>query len=360
MMRWKLLCMSLFIFLLVTLSGCEKAKILATGKEDEIIVFADTTTWKGLQAILRETFEDTVFTPQPERWFNLRWTSIDRFDEFTTHKNRLIVAPLNGTDAVAGYMRSTLDSTVQSLVHQGKEFVFTKYDVYARQQLVMYLTGRDLSSLRASIQNQAPDLLYYFTNTALKRELASLDAESRYNKKEIEEHLLKAYGWTMTAQHDYVVAIDSAGSRFFWMRRATPSDMERWIFVHWIDAAHPGMLTGPFVLTLRDSLTKMFLRTIGNDAFVQIAPYNLEMQQSDFLGRFAFETRGNWRFNDKSGGGPFVNYTFYDTASKRLYMLDGSIFAPRVEKKKLVLQVDGLLHTFRTQQDLTAPQNASR
>jgi hypothetical protein len=211
----------------------------------------------------------------------------------------------------------------------------------------MYLTGRDLPTLRASLLNRSPDLLYYFTNMALKRELASLTNEQKYNKREVEEKLAKRYGWTLTVQHDYEVAIDSAGARFFWMRRATPSDMERWIFVHWIEAADPALLTERFVLGLRDSLTKMFLRTIGDNAYVEIAPYNLWMQQVDFLGRFAYETRGNWRFNDKTGGGPFVNYTFYDTTTRRLYMLDGSIFAPRVEKKKLVLQVDGILHTFR-------------
>ncbi|MGH2568672.1 MAG: DUF4837 family protein, partial [Bacteroidota bacterium] len=305
-------------------------------------------------------FEDTVFTPLPERWFTIRWTSFSRLDEFLTHKNRLIIAPLDGIGPVADYVRSALDTTVQSLVHEGREFVFTKYDVYARQQVVMYLSGADLSSLRASIQNRAPDLLYYFMNMGLKRELISLELESKYNKMEIQERLLDAYGWTMTVQHDYLVAIDSASSRFFWMRRATPSDMERWIFVHWIEVDRPLQLTERFVLSLRDSLTKKFLRTVDDDAYVELAPYNLVMQERDFLGRFAIETRGNWRFSDQSGGGPFVNYTFYDPVSKRVYILDGSIFAPRFEKKKLVLQVDGLLHTFRTQHDRTTSQTASK
>lgn len=350
----------LIFALSLTFFSCEKAKILATGAEDEIIVFADSTTWQALQQQLRETFEDTVYTPQPERWFTLRWVSFDRFDEFLTHKNRLLIAPLNDSGQVAQYMRASLDSSVQALVQQGKEFFFSKYDVYARRQIVMYLTGPNLAFLRASLASRGPDLLYYFTNMALKRELASLENESRYNKREVEESLAKKYGWTITVQHDYAVAIDSASARFFWMRRATPSDMERWIFIHWVESANPQLLTERFVLSLRDSLTRLFLRTIDDDAHVEIAPYHLKMQQVNFLGRFAFETRGNWRFSDKTGGGPFVNYTFYDEPTRRIYMLDGSIFAPRVEKKKLVLQVDGLLHTFRTTQEPTAQQTSSK
>ncbi|HXG38509.1 MAG TPA: DUF4837 family protein [Bacteroidota bacterium] len=358
-MKFTIVPFHLFVALSFIFLGCEKAKILATGAEDEIVVFADSTTWHALQQQLRETFEDTVYTPQPERWFTLRWVSFDRFDEFLTHKNRLIVAPLNDSGQVAQYMRASLDTSVQVLVQQGKEFYFSKYDVYARRQIVMYLTGPTLDFIRASVASRGPDLLYYFTNMALKRELASLENESRYNKRDVEEELAKKYGWTMTVQHDYAVAIDSASARFFWMRRATPSDMERWIFVHWIESATPQQLTEGFVLSLRDSLTRLFLRTIDDDAHVEIAPYNLRMQQVNFLGRFAFETRGNWRFSDKTGGGPFVNYTFYDEPTRRIYMLDGSIFAPRVEKKKLVLQVDGLLHTFRTSQEISPQQTSS-
>ncbi|MFQ5799653.1 MAG: DUF4837 family protein, partial [Bacteroidota bacterium] len=69
-----------------------------------------------------------------------------------------------------------------------------------------------------------------------------------------------------------------------------------------------------------------------------------------------FEMRGLWRFSDQSGGGPFVNYTFYDEPSRRIYAIDGSIFAPRYEKKELILQVDALTHTFQTIHDLNKDQ----
>ncbi|MCI0706981.1 MAG: DUF4837 family protein [Ignavibacteriae bacterium] len=339
------------VVLLITLSlACDTPKALATGEGDEIIVFADDTTWSALESVLKETFEDTVFTPQPEEWFILRRVDFSQFDQFLTHKNRLVVAPLEGEGPVADYLGAALDSTVRRLVEDQGEFVFTKFDVHARLQISMYLTAPTLSALRAAIASRSADLLYYFSNMTLKRELSSIQAEDKYNKHEITDSLLARYNWTMTVQHDYDVAIDSANARFFWMRRATPADMERWIFVHWIDTAQPDILTDEFAIKLRNAITRKFLRTIEDDAYVEIAPYNLEIRQVDFLGRFAYELRGNWRFSNKTGGGPFVSYTFYDPETRRIFLVDGSIFAPRVEKKKLIQQVDGLLHTFRTQQ----------
>jgi hypothetical protein len=336
--------------------GCERVKPLATGEDDEIIVFADDATWHALETTLRMVFEDTVYTPQPERWFNLRRMPVEQFNNYETHKNRIIIAPTDGEGPVAEYVRSALSPEVKTMVDEGKEFVIVKYDTRARGQLLMFLTAPSLPALDASMRARAVDLLYYFRNMSLKRELAGLEAARRYHKVDIEQRLLKQYGWTMYVQHDYLVAIDSAEARFFWMRRATPTDMERWIFVHWIPTDDPSILTDRFVLALRDSLTRRFLRTIDDAAHVEIAPYYLEIQQTDFLGRFAYEVRGNWRFSDRSGGGPFVSYAFYDTVTQRIYLIDGSIFAPRVEKKKLILQVDGILHTFRTEPQAIAQQ----
>jgi hypothetical protein len=344
----KFIPMLAWLLVFFTLSGCEVPKGLATGQDDEILVFADDQTWRSLEPTFRDIFEDTVYTPQPERWFLLRRIPFEQFSEYETHRNRIIAAPTNGEGPVADYVRAALSPEVRALVDGGKEFVITKYDGRARQQLLMFLAAPSLSALETSMTARAPDLLYFFKNMALKRELLGIEAGSRYHKREIEEHLFTSYGWTMTIQHDYQVAVDSDSGRFFWVRRATPPDMERWIFVHWIPTDNPSFLTEASVLRLRDSLTRVYLRTLEDEAHVEIAPYFLQVQPVDFLGRYAYEVRGNWRFSDRSGGGPFVSYTFYDPATKRIYMLDGSIFAPKYEKKKLILQVDGLLHTFRT------------
>ena len=52
-------------------------------------------------------------------------------------------------------------------------------------------------------------------------------------------------------------------------------------------------------------------------------------------------------------GGPFINYTFYDEKSKRLYMLDGSIFAPKYYKRNLIQQIDVILQSFLTKDELS-------
>lgn len=353
------LCASAALLITVLTVGCGDFKPQATGADDEILVFADDSTWAVLEGTLREVFEDTVRTPIPERWYLVKRTPFAEWEAHEQVKNRILVGALDGTGPVSAYLRQALDSTVEAMVREGREFAFNKYDSRARGQILMFLTAADVPTLHGAIESKASELLHYFKRMSLRRELAAVEAEAAYHKKDIAQSLARRYGWTMTIQHDYHVAIDSASAQFFWIRRANPSDLERWIFVHWQTMDDPRRLTERFVLTTRDSVTRLFLRTLGDDAHVEIAPYHLEIENVNFLDRFAYETRGNWRFSDKSGGGPFVNYTFYDEPTRRVYMLDGSIFAPRVEKKKLILQVDALLHTFRTVQDLTPDERTA-
>jgi hypothetical protein len=72
----------------------------------------------------------------------------------------------------------------------------------------------------------------------------------------------------------------------------------------------------------------------------------------NFNGKYALMTQGLWRFENGSGGGPFISYTFFDEETRRIYILDGSIFAPKYFKKDLIQSVDVLLHSFKTESEV--------
>jgi hypothetical protein len=57
-------------------------------------------------------------------------------------------------------------------------------------------------------------------------------------------------------------------------------------------------------------------------------------------------------------GGPFVNYSFYDQASGRLYLIDGSVFAPGYDKLDFLRHMEIIARTFRTQQDAPSSGDA--
>jgi hypothetical protein len=321
-------------------------QLRAEGDMYEIIVFADSGDYAILEPVLREALGQEIITPQPEQLFTLYREDIDNFSRYRRYKNLLIVAPLDGTGHTAQYMNAALSERVRELVMDEEEFLINRYHSNARGQIIMYLTGPTVEHIYNSIMHNADRLFYHFHNFALQREIEGITRERRYAKVELSKRFLDEYGWTMYIQNDYYLAINNPEKNFVWLRRATPQDMERWIFVHWIDDVEPFQVTPQFIRETRDNLTQQFYRTMDDKAYVRIAPEYHEIEEVNFKDRFGIKTRGLWRFSDFSGGGPFINYTFYDEETERMYMLDGSIFAPRYEKKKLILQVQALLNTF--------------
>ncbi len=350
-MKNKLLLLSLVIFGLL-LGGCS-SKREAVGNDDQIIVVADSSNYSQLEGTLLMVLSKTIYTPQAENLFRLRRINVEELPKFNKWKNILIISPLDTKTPTTKYIKSILDSTVLSLVKSGKEFDFIKKDLWARHQMVLIATAPTIEDLKNDLLRNNENILYYYKKASDERMKARM-FKPEFENKALADSLLKKHGWTMYVQADYRLAIDSSKANFVWLRRAMNTDLERWIFVKWWDNASPAMLSEDSVETLRNKITSEFYVTPDSSAHVEIADNYLVKKEVNFNGRFAIFTQGLWRMSDKSMGGPFVNYLFYDKAQKRIYMLDGSIYAPKYYKKEIIQQVDVMLHTFKTADEIKA------
>jgi len=213
------------------------------------------------------------------------------------------------------------------------------------------LTADNIENLRTKIIDQKDDLFYYFRELSNKR-LAMGLYNPRFEQKDIEAKLLKNYGWMMYIQADYQLAMERPEDNFVWLRRGVNTDIERWIFVHWKEDASPEFLDVDSISAERDRLTKKYYRTSDDSAYVELYDEYRMNSEINFNGKYALMTQGLWRFNDLSMGGPFISYTFYDEVTRRIYMLDASILAPKYYKKSILQQVDVLIHSFKVEHEV--------
>ncbi len=347
----KLLLLSIAALSAVLIS-CGNINKPAVGAEDDIYVIADSAQYDNLEASLLTVFSKVIYTPQPEILFNLKRKSLSDLENLKHFKNLIIVAPLDSSSETSKYVSAVLNPKVKDLVNEDSVSVINKYNLWAENQLVMFLTAPTLEKLNQDILKQSDNLLHYFQKESDDRLFQSL-YNPKYEKKETEAKFLKDYGWMIYVQADYFLAKSDPKSHFVWLRRAPGTDMERWIFVYWIDNGSPEELTPDSVYAIRNRLTKKFYRTSDNKSYVEISDYYKTTKEVNFLGRYALMTQGLWRMDDKSMGGPFMNYVFYDEPTKRIYMLDGSIYAPKYYKKTLIQQVDVILRSFITENKLS-------
>lgn len=345
----------------------------ATGPEGEVTIVMDSTRWNGAvgEAVRAHIAPYMNTLPTPERAFDLRHfslTSQDVFDNVKRRKNVVFIAPLSDSTREASFMRTRLSEEAEEAVQAGQTAVVAKPNLWRRSQRVYFVTARNPQGLIDALQDQGPRIRSTFHNITLTRMQDEMFEKAR--QYALEDTLLQRHGFAVNVQHDYQIAIDTttASRGFVWLRRIL-SDTRRGLFVYYEDNADPSQLSPEWVYATRDSLTQRYLR--GNvGGFVKIDYRRpLETENRDFLDRYAFVTRGLWYMVGENedgelfqygGGGPFVNYAFYDQQQDRIYMIDGMVFAPGYDKRTFLRQMEVIARTFRTQAEANAPAVAGR
>ncbi|CUS77605.1 protein of unknown function (DUF4837) [Candidatus Kryptonium thompsonii] len=349
----------LIFFISLLIISCSTLKPKATGDETEIITYVDSLLYSQIERDLKFVFHRLIYTPQPESLFAIKPEfQIYSIDKLKYRKNLMFVSTLDDKSDIGLYILNMLDPASKELVQKDSAYIFIKNDLWSKGQIVLILIAKDKETLLKHLRKDRNEIYIYFRDEFFRREMNAIISEG-HNKKDIEKYLLEKYNWKIFVQHDYYIAKDSAQEKFVWLRRRTPEDMERFIFVHWIDSVYDPykFFNQVWIANKRNEITKKFYRTTRDDAWVVIAddPESIKYLYFfpvNFNGRYAIRVQGLWRFNDFTGGGPFISYVFYDSTQKRIYFLDGSIFAPRYEKKKLIIQIDAILHTFKTASEI--------
>lgn len=343
------------LFIIISISAlmisCDSQKP-AKGFEDEIYVVADSVEYEQLLPALQATFEKEIFTPQPEKLFTLKRINVSQLESNQRIKNIIITAPLNSGSRTSQYIQAIVDSSIESKLVNDSNFIAYKYDLWAKNQIVAVLSSNTIGELNKKIFNNSDDLLYAFQKKSDERLFNNL-YNPTYERKDVEGKFLRDYGWVIYVQADFVVAVEKPEDKFIWLRRSPGTEMERWIFIHWIDNATPDYLTQDSIKVIRDRVTKKYYQTSDDASYVVVASDNFVVNEINFNGRYALFTQGLWELNIKGMGGPFVNYFFYDEDTQRIYMIDGSLYAPRYYKRNLIQQMDVTLQSFRTADELT-------
>ena len=351
------------LMLFVTLVGCgDSYRPRATGPNEQITVVMDSTHWQGpLGEAVRQNVAPYVNTlPTPERMFDLKQVDLTSsliFDNVQKRKNVIFVAPLSDSASsnVASFLRDRLSADALNAVESGQTAVVPKPDLWRASQRIYFITASTSDGIIKALEANGPDIQDTFREIILTRQQREMFDRGR--QPALEDTLMAHHDFAVNVQHDYQIAIDT--TNFVWLRRIL-LDSRRSLFVYYKENADPSTITPEWIYATRDSLTKRYMQ--GNvGGYVKIDYRRpLDTENINFLDRYAFETRGLWYMIEEEedgsitqfgGGGPFVNYTFYDQPSGRIYMVDGMVFAPKYDKRDFLRQLEVIARTFRTQQE---------
>jgi len=320
--------------LILAANGCSKdGKEYAIGPSQQIVVIADKDIYDGTVRLFREVFERTIETPYPEKIFRVRYGDPKEFDFFKKWKSVVIVSVLSREDYTSRLVKSFLTQDALQKVILGEASVFSKPDLWAEGQAVIFLVARDLDELKLRLRKKA-DLMF---NLALEK-LDERISDVIYGEGEesaIMGRLHRDFGWSLRIPKGYELPTVSKDSCFVWLRKSFP---ERWLFVYWGERWKGGKLTEERCVEIRNKVGKLFY---DGDRVASV-----RSRRVDFDGREALRLEGTWENPSELVGGPFFSYCFVDSTSSRIFIIDGAVFLPGQNKLLYIRQLQLIAETF--------------
>ncbi|MEX2456269.1 MAG: DUF4837 family protein [Balneolaceae bacterium] len=323
------------------------------GNVDEVIVVMDSTQWNSETALaIEETFAKPMRTlPAAESSYNLTFQDFrnnDELDRLREFKNVIFAAPVDEESNVGSFIRALLSDDVEDRVRSGESFAFPRLDQWVRDQWALILTSTNDQELAEKIRNSEESLVDNLLELEFERRTENL--YERGEQVALSDSLWDNHGWSVRMQHDYVQTVDTTNVVVF---RRYLTENNRWMWAWWQDDVQEiDFVNKEWINATRDSLMEIYIRGERDESYVttEYSPsreiLTKEMELDSRLK--GFETMGTWRMTNDFMGGPFVNFTYYDPETERLFMVEYGQFAPSVSKRRFVRQFQTMGRTFQS------------
>lgn len=292
----------------------------SNGGRMDIIVVAGNAVWdgKGGDNFRKYFTRPMLGVPQAEALFNVHRINFDQFNDLLKRSRNLVILQDDQSQAYS-----------------------VVYNEWAKPQNVVTFSGNGQEELAAVIrehQQKAVDLLHTSEVNYLQKRLV----------QEVQPvpEVLKKHNVSMKIPKGFELEHQQDNLLVFW-KKALRSDQG--IIIHFEPIDDDQMVIGSRIVPLRDSLTKLYVPGENEGSYMKVedlVPPAFENTELD--GHFTIETRGLWRTEGDFMGGPFISYTIFDEDHNQRITLDGFIFAPDLDKRGLVLELEAILKTFET------------
>ncbi len=349
-----------WLIVLMTAAGCssslEENGLLppANGDPGEIILVMDSTKWAGplgeeIRKIFRAPFPGLL---QDEPKFKLIHIDPNQFNRILKHgKNLIFVYSFEDNTRGDLILRNYFTNESLERIQQEPElFMFRQSNLFAKNQSVLYLFQVSTDKLLEHIRNNGDELLKYFVDVEKNRYHRALYTAP--SVKGIENKLLNDHKCYMKIPYGYEVAVETENT--IWIRQMDRK-IDKNIFITYADYTSEKSFLLKNIIRFRDRKWRRFL--LGSDSLSYMVTERLVPVDSASvtLGKkFSVESRGVWKLNNNTMGGPFLSYTFVDEELNRLYYIEGFVYSPGENKRNTLRELETILETFKTESEHTS------
>lgn len=315
------------ILLLTSCKGNDKFVLRASiGKINKVMVVTKASNWQDeLGKAIRNSFgKIMVGLPQPEPILDVSQ-----------------IAP-NGFGNVMKVGRNILVIGVGE-----KERFFTKKNVYAQPQTIVYLYAEDEEGLVEMFKKHDTKIIDIFLKSDVEV------TQNRFQKNKLDDSKFKTLqnlGISLTI-HDKFKTVDDTGD-FLWLRHHLTSGIAKTGSNNILVYALPLLDTtsvADSIVAVRNKIGKKYIP--GSDPATMYMTteeaYTPYVFEAEIDGKKAYETRGKWEVKNDFMAGPFLNYTIVDKKKNRILVVEGFTYAPSVNKRAFLFELEVIAKSIK-------------
>ena len=324
--------LSLVLICFITLFSCDEKtkdnkKIYlpdSNGNLNNISVVVDNLLWENnvgeeIRAVFAAPLNGLAIE---EPMFKMRQIPPQVFNGFTT-RSRIILKIEKGSEEVEA-------ST--SIVN----------NVYAKPQTVAVVKGKTNAAIIAQLKETKSKIIDAYNKEEVKEKLRRVKLSLL--KDEVLESKL---GITIDLPSAYRIAKES--DDFFWIRKNLDNSKTMELMVYEVpsETISKGDSTIVDIVKMRNGITKTKIPG-EDDIYMAVEDtYAPALYETIIDNKPAYEVRGLWKMVGHTMGGPFITYVIEDTINKRFLVADGYVYAPSLEKRKYIFELESLIKSIK-------------
>ncbi|MCB0738705.1 MAG: DUF4837 family protein [Bacteroidetes bacterium] len=332
----------------------------AIGREFKILVVVNgaLTSDKHVQSLKAALGKPFHLMNDSEPTFELEFIESTDLGEIDK-KNRYIVLLANSSRNGAIVNLATKVFTPKSIDEirtNPKEYMAVANDVWAENQVVMYLAANDKVELSANIDKDANKILDYFYNKELQRIKQNLYATGEQvsmNKTFLARHKIniripQAYNESVMEIGKDSIMKAAKIDGFEWLNLRARKSFNN-LVISYVKYTDTSLLGLNAVIKHRNRVGRFipcgaegsYLGTEINEKMVAPKQRYIELN-----GNYAIETTGWWDCQNFTAGGPFINYAIVDEVNGRVVYVDAFVYAKGAEKKPYLARLQSIISTI--------------
>lgn len=338
----------LFILLTLVLFSCEnqddaqkrirKASLLpeATGEVSDILVVVEDDLWRqGVKLNLNEIFckpIEGLF--QPEQDFDIATVSKKNFSDLLKKQRNILEIEIN---------------------KKSKSGVFEPSVGTAKNQKYIKIIGKNTDEINQLIVANAKDIYAHFDTHRLGKLQYDL---SKTRGIEHVAQLIEDHNLSIEISKDFNQINNTKDFVYFSKQGTLNCDKgvsnqcyyQIGFFIYHFPYKNPKQFKNNYLMQIRDSLSQIYLLGPEREKKTYVEyekSFPIFTDTIPVLNSFSIRNKAWWNMVNATMGGPFIQYAVYDEKNKRIILIDGFVFAPNLNKRRFVNQINAVAQSLK-------------